>query len=76
MIVAILDDNLGGRTLITQFRYIPTESCFFELFTSVQAVTEFEETDIVFCDLVDKVSSCSKLTQGELVMVLVVKYIH
>jgi hypothetical protein len=39
----------------------PTESSFLQLLTPVQAVTEFQETDIVFSNLVDQMAGSAKL---------------
>lgn len=50
-----------------------TESGLFELLTSVERVTELEQSDIVFSDLRNKVSSGVELTQSKFVVVLVVK---
>ena len=39
----------------------PTKSSFLQLLTPVQAVTEFQETDIIFSNLVDQMAGSAKL---------------
>lgn len=51
----------------------PTQSGLLQLLTSVEGVTKLEETDVILRNLRDEVSSGVDLTQGELVVVLVVK---
>ena len=53
-----------------------TESGLFQLLTSVQRVTELEQSDIVLGDLGDEVSGSVELTQSKLVVVLVVKNVQ
>ena len=55
---------------------VPTECCSFQLLTSVETVSELQETHVIFCDLIDKMPRGTQLTEGELVVVLVVQYIH
>jgi hypothetical protein len=50
-----------------------TKSGLLELLTSVQRVTELEQSHVVLGDLGDKVSGSVELTQGKLVVVLVVQ---
>ena len=56
-----------------KFGDAPTERSAFELLTTVQTVTEFQESDIVLGDRVYQVPCGSKLTKGEFVMVFVVQ---
>ena len=53
-----------------------TEGGTLELLASVETVSEFKEANIVFCNLVDKVPSGTELSEGELVVILVVKNIE
>lgn len=56
--------------------YIPTQCSFFKLLAPVQTVSELEQSNIVFCNLVDEMSCRSELTKGKFVMVLVIKDVH
>ena len=56
--------------------YVPTESCPLELLASVERIAEFEQPDVVLCDLVDKMARGTELTECEFVVVLVVKHIE
>jgi hypothetical protein len=71
-IVYFVNERIWKRLVVD----LPTESCSFELFTSVQAVSEFEQPDIIFCYRVDQVFCCSQLTESEFVVVLVVQNIY
>ncbi len=51
----------------------PPECGFFQLLAPIQRVAKLEETDIIFRDLGDKMTSCVELTEGELVMILIVQ---
>ena len=55
---------------------IPTERSTLKLLTPVQAVTELEQSDIVFGYLVNEMSRCAELTEGKLVVILVVQNVH
>jgi hypothetical protein len=46
------------------------------LFTSVERVSEFEESDIIFGDLGDEVTAGVELTESEFVVVFVVEDIE
>jgi hypothetical protein len=50
-----------------------TESSPLELLTSVERVTEFEQTNVILGHLGDKVTGSVELTECELVVVLVVE---
>ena len=54
----------------------PTESSTFKLLAAVQTVAEFQEPDIILGDRVNQVPCCSKLTESEFVMVLVVQDVY
>jgi len=45
----------------TGHRNSPTKSSFLQLLTPVQAVAEFQETDIIFSNLVDEMAGSAKL---------------
>jgi hypothetical protein len=49
-----------------------TKSGPLELLTSVERITEFEQSDVIFGDLGDEVASSVELTKSKLVVVLVV----
>jgi len=69
--------EIGERILLSPHNSRhPTESSTFELFAAVERVAEFQETDIVFCDLVDEVTSSAELAEGEFVVVFVVEDVH
>ena len=55
---------------------IPTERSTLKLLTPVQAVAELEQADIVFGYLVNEMSCCAELTEGKLVVILVVEDIE
>jgi hypothetical protein len=46
------------------------------LLTSVERVSELQESDVILGHLGDKVASGVELTEGELVVVLVVQYVE
>jgi hypothetical protein len=60
----LLAAHNGGHT---------TEGSLLELLTAVERVTKLEETNIVLGNLGDQVASSGDLTEGKLVVVLVVK---
>lgn len=51
----------------------PTKSSTFELFTTIEAVTELEKPDIIFGDRINQVPCSPELAKSELVMIFVVK---
>ena len=59
-----------------RYLYSPAKGRFFELFATIQTVSEFEETDIIFGNLVYKVPACAQLTQREFVVIFVIQYVH
>ena len=75
-VFADLLEELEGFVLPLHDSGHTTESSTLELLASVETVTELEEADIVFCNLVDKVPSGAELPEGELVVVLVVENIE
>lgn len=62
-----LSSHDGGHT---------AESSTLELFAAVQAVTELEETNIVFTDAIDEMLAGVDLAQSELVVILIVEHIQ
>ena len=59
-----------------KFGDAPTERSAFELLTTVQTVTEFQESDIVLSDRVNQMPRGSELTKSEFVMIFVVQDIY
>jgi len=53
-----------------------TKSGPLELLTSVERITEFEQSNVILGNLGDEVASSVELTKSKLVMVLVVKDIE
>ena len=52
--------EIGQRILLPSHDCChPSESSALELFASVEAVTEFEQADVIFGDVVDEVPACS-----------------
>lgn len=56
--------------------YSPTKCSLLQLFTPIQAVTKLQETNIILGDMVNEMSSRSKLTKSEFVVIFVVQDVH
>lgn len=69
--------EIGQRVLLSLHDCRHSTECgSLELFTSVQRVSKLEESDIVFCDLGDEMTSGVQLPQSKLVVVLVVQNVE
>ena len=64
---------LLGSSSRNNLRYPPSERGLLQLLASIQTISKLQQPDVILADLVDQVPRRVQLTEGELVMVLVVQ---
>ena len=63
-------------SLLFHYGAHPTQGCPLQLFTAIERVGEFDETNVVFRNVVYEVLGYVELSQGKLVVVSVVEDVH